>query len=1054
MVTIISNLNAKVLHFDPECDPDFQIKSIEPITSNCFRIFFVFLLSLLSLFTLNIAAFFYPNIYLWLLYRSCSLEDAEFLVVRDLTTKYEIVPLSRWNKEALSITSKSCIVSPFHGGEAIIFEFRLFRYVYSFEKHGFVPLTVFLDTSYEKFQEINKNGISRNDYRTFTSLLGNCDVEIEVKSTMSLALETLNDFFYFFQAFACVIWLFTDYYNYLIFIIITTTLSLIFSVRRIKKNLVQIAKMASYETKVTYVKYNGESNFENFESNKLTVGSKFELPLVGECVPCDCILASGTAIVNECCLTGESDPIIKEAYTGGEIKESNILYCGSEILQLKPSKNENTTAICHKIGFSTKKGTLIRSIMLANPPVSKFEKDSLKYIKLMFVYAVFLYFVSFPFFYVEASLFDIVMRFGDILTVVVPPALPACLNIGILFAVKRLKTSRIKCTQANKVGIAGRVDSCIFDKTGTLTENELGMLGVVRTYSIKNSASWGTLEPTLKSPGLDESNVVKCLATCHSLINFNDKLEGDPIEKLGCGWSGWKLCGKSKGVMTNGNTRLEYITVYEFDAQLRSMGVLVRDEQQDQNLIFFKGSPEEIASRCLPDSIPANYHQELDNWTNKGYRVLGLSYREISNKEVDSIKLCRQKAESSMIFLGLIIVKNELKLETLEVISKLIENDYLVSMCTGDNLLTAIAVGVQCSMISNKDWIREVVINNDQIEYETIKGEKKDDFKLAITGKTFEYIYEHIERPDIVSHLDNIVKNCKIYARMSPVDKKKLIWFLKENNQTTFFVGDGANDCGALKEADIGLSLSVKNSSFAAPFSSESLSGTIDVLIQGKSSLCASIECFKFMMAYSLIQSYQGIILQIFKTYISDNQFLAIDLFAIIPVSFALNYTSPASELQRKRVQFDLLSWRIILPYLWHNLIVCSSFMVVYLILINKPWFEPATYHDLNNFEPNYENTAFFMLCYAYYFVFAFIVHIGKPLRKSFFTNWILLAIVFGGAITSYLTAIFQDSSLFLWVFELKAINDMHFRVEIVIVSVITCLVCFLGEKVINRYIC
>ncbi len=74
---------------------------------------------------------------------------------------------------------------------------------------------------------------------------------------------------------------------------------------------------------------------------------------------------------------------------------------------------------------------------------------------------------------------EIIKRSCDILTIVVPPALPTCMSIGVLFAVKSLKGDSIFCISPQRVTIAGKVNLMCFDKTGTLTEEGLDTHGVV-----------------------------------------------------------------------------------------------------------------------------------------------------------------------------------------------------------------------------------------------------------------------------------------------------------------------------------------------------------------------------------------------------------------------------------------------------------------------------------------------------------------------------------------------------------------------------------------------
>ena len=65
----------------------------------------------------------------------------------------------------------------------------------------------------------------------------------------------------------------------------------------------------------------------------------------------------------------------------------------------------------------------------------------------------------------------------DLLTICVPPALPAAVTCGVVFAIRRLKKEKIFCISPNRVNVAGRVTTFVFDKTGTLTEDSLSVMG-------------------------------------------------------------------------------------------------------------------------------------------------------------------------------------------------------------------------------------------------------------------------------------------------------------------------------------------------------------------------------------------------------------------------------------------------------------------------------------------------------------------------------------------------------------------------------------------------
>ena len=89
----------------------------------------------------------------------------------------------------------------------------------------------------------------------------------------------------------------------------------------------------------------------------------------------------------------------------------------------------------------------------------------------------------------------------------------------------------------------------------------------------------------------------------------------------------------------------------------------------------------------------------------------------------------------------------------------------------------------------------------------------------------------------------------QVFARMSPDEKNEVVERLQSYGYTVLMCGDGANDCAALKAADVGLSLSEAEASVAAPFTSRTpdISCVIEVLKEGRAALVTSFSCFKYM---------------------------------------------------------------------------------------------------------------------------------------------------------------------------------------------------------------
>ena len=99
----------------------------------------------------------------------------------------------------------------------------------------------------------------------------------------------------------------------------------------------------------------------------------------------------------------------------------------------------------------------------------KFKKDSVRYIFIMAILSFVGFVISLPFL-IKSGMrpIAILKRSLDLVTTTVPPALPACLGIGITYALSRLKSNKMSSINRNRVNIAGKVDMICFDKTGTL----------------------------------------------------------------------------------------------------------------------------------------------------------------------------------------------------------------------------------------------------------------------------------------------------------------------------------------------------------------------------------------------------------------------------------------------------------------------------------------------------------------------------------------------------------------------------------------------------------
>lgn len=136
------------------------------------------------------------------------------------------------------------------------------------------------------------------------------------------------------------------------------------------------------------------------------------------------------------------------------------------------------------------------------------------------------------------------LRALDLITVVVPPALPATLSIGTSFAMGRLQKRGIFCISPSRVNVAGQINVCCFDKTGTLTEDGLDILGV-RALE-RGIDRFGELIEDIHDlpgplPNQSKATFLHALATCHSLKMVEGQVIGDPLDVKMFEFTKWTL---------------------------------------------------------------------------------------------------------------------------------------------------------------------------------------------------------------------------------------------------------------------------------------------------------------------------------------------------------------------------------------------------------------------------------------------------------------------------------------------------------------------------------
>ncbi|XP_075629131.1 polyamine-transporting ATPase 13A2 isoform X1 [Balearica regulorum gibbericeps] len=981
--------------------------------------------------------------------------------------------------------------------------FEGMRYIWIDRRQAFCKVSV-LDEGWTCADlHLSRAGLDQQDHNTRRKIYGPNLIEVPVKSYARLLVEEVLNPFYIFQVFSIVLWVCDAYYYYAACIFLISTISLGLSLYETRKQSSTLQKMAKMSVGVRVRRLGGEEMVVS--SADLVPGDCISLPADGMLVPCDAALLTGECMVNESMLTGESVPVMKTPLPAGgqaagtvyspEEHRRHTLFCGTQVIQAKSYVGREVLAVVTRTGFCTAKGDLISSILYPKPVSFKFYKDAVKFVLFLAVLA----FVGTVYSIVilvknQVPVGQIIIRALDLVTVIVPPALPAAMTVGTIYAQSRLKKRGIFCISPPRINLCGKIRLVCFDKTGTLTEEGLDVWGVV---PLENNR----FVPIVHEPRcLPAGPLLYSLAACHTVLLLRAQPVGDPVDLKMVESTGWvrRAAGKEEGeppvcqqfgtkvlaVMkpppeeeqprdTKHRTPVGILRRFPFSSSLQRMSVLVKLPGEASAHVYAKGAPETVASLCRKETVPVDFSQTLRHYTTDGFRVLGLACKPLSAVTTfeEALQLPRDSVESGLTFLGFLVMKNVLKPESAPVIRLLRNANVRPVMVTGDNMLTAVNVARSCRMVEPKERVvfvsasppghdrpaalRFLLAEHSQGE-EPLEGPHRRDGPflrpqprhLALNGKSFAVVCEHF--PDL---LPKILVRATVFARMSPDQKTQLVCSLQELDYCVGMCGDGANDCGALKAADVGISLSEAEASVASPFTSRAanIECVPAVIREGRCSLVTSFGVFKYMALYSLVQFVSVLLLYTINTNLSDFQFLFFDLIITTTVAVLMGRTGPAQELGVERPQGALISVLVLGSLLLQTALLITVQVLSYFITVSQSWYVPlnSTVTAPQNL-PNYENTVLFCVTGFQYLILAVAMSKGYPFREPLYTNvlfLVVLILLFGLMIWLTLYPLGFPKTLL----KLKGIDDLNFKLLLLGIATLNFFAAFVLETALDH---
>ena len=546
-----------------------------------------------------------------------------------------------------------------------------------------------------------------------------------------------------------------------------------------------------------------EENLKRIPSENLVPGDIVLLE-EGDKVPADLILIESYDLrVDESSLTGESDFVKKDTSYGNIEDFSNKIkdikkYSKEENIQSKlVSMNSNVifgkgTGVVIATGMETTIGriaTMIQEDEEETPLTIKVGKLGKRIGILSIIVCIFVFFIDF---FQAMDLLESFMTAVSLAVAAIPEGLPAVLTLTLALGMQKMAKSNAIVKKLSSVETLGSCTYICTDKTGTLTKNKM----------------------TVRQPFLtSQENGVLIAGLCNGVRYEDGELIGNPTDLASYYFA---LDNDFEKIKANRNFEKEF--EIPFDSNRKRMTFIYSEIDEENNKDYYvltKGAPELILD--LSEKIDFNGHindfdsgtkkeimREIDRMTKRSLRVIALAYNKIDKGEYEKISDLDNKEiekgdseihrtysknkhhgesfEKDLIFAGLLGIMDPPRPEAIDAIADCQKAGINVVMITGDHKDTATAIAMELGILPRDYYIHEENYNNS-----------------ILTGQELEDLSDE--------EYDEIAKDIRVYARVYPEQKRRIIEVLQNHGEIVSMTGDGVNDAPALKKASIGVAM-------------------------------------------------------------------------------------------------------------------------------------------------------------------------------------------------------------------------------------------------------
>ncbi|WP_338215379.1 cation-translocating P-type ATPase [Lacticaseibacillus salsurivasis] len=503
---------------------------------------------------------------------------------------------------------------------------------------------------------------------------------------------------------------------------------------------------------------------------------------------------------NEAHLTGEAEPVQKQTHAlGADVQigdRTNMGFSGATVT------HGNGLGVVVATGMQTELGkiaTLLDQVKDKKTPIERtIARLTTKLMMVAMVIVAFTLLVELFKAYQQTGSLSFAALAESLSTAIalavaaIPDALPAVLSIVLTIGATMLAKNNGLINSLNSVETLGATSYIASDKTGTLTKNEMT---VTRFYA--NGASYvvegdgyepvGEIIPDdeADTPGFSRfmmASVLNNEAAIQTDDEGRSRPYGNPTD-VALVVMGHKF-GIDRDTILNKDQALDIDIIRElpFDSDRKMMSVVIKDGDQYQ--VLTKGAPDVILAKTdaildhdQPITLAAGQtavEAQVNRFAEQALRTLAVTLRDID--EDLALHGSTAELEQHLTLLGIAGIIDPPRPEVRQSVATLHQAGIQVVMITGDHAVTARAIALKLGIVTDPS---ARVVEGKQLEAMT----DDDLFRLA---------------PSI-----------RVYARVSPEHKQRIVHALQRHGETVAMTGDGINDAPALRAADIGIAMGI-----------------------------------------------------------------------------------------------------------------------------------------------------------------------------------------------------------------------------------------------------